>query len=188
MTVGGELAALGERVRLRLDDAHRAREVGLAECRRVVRACGQSIRAVHRGEMERAAELAADAEQALGDAQRALAPHPAVAYGGPLQDAQKEYVEARRTAVLVAGGRLPSHEELGVEVAAWLGGLCEAASELRRHLLDRLRLRSPASRTRTDPGRPHPHRPAVPPPERPRAAPAPRPLLSHPVSWRSRRG
>jgi translin len=140
MAVGGELAALGERVRLRLDEAHRAREVGLAECRRVIRSCGLSIRAVHRGEMERAAELAADAEQALGDAQRALAPHPAVAYGGPLQDAEKEYAEARLTAALVADGPLPSHDELGVAVAPWLGGLCEAASELRRHLLDRLRL------------------------------------------------
>ncbi len=40
---------------------------------------------------------------------------------------------------MVGDEPLPSSEELGVPVAAWLNGLAEAASELRRHLLDRLR-------------------------------------------------
>jgi len=34
---------------------------------------------------------------------------------------------------------VPGPEELGVEIPAWLNGLAEAASELRRHSLDRLR-------------------------------------------------
>jgi translin len=34
---------------------------------------------------------------------------------------------------------LPGHQAIGVEAPAWLNGLAEAASELRRHLLDRLR-------------------------------------------------
>ena len=41
---------------------------------------------------------------------------------------------------LVTGERVPAHHEIGVEIPAWLNGLAEAASELRRHLLDRLRL------------------------------------------------
>jgi translin len=40
---------------------------------------------------------------------------------------------------MVADRALPSPAELGVPAAAWLNGLAEAASELRRHLLDRLR-------------------------------------------------
>ncbi|HVL50964.1 MAG TPA: haloacid dehalogenase, partial [Actinomycetota bacterium] len=51
----------------------------------------------------------------------------------------KEYAEARLTAAMVGDGPLPSAEELGISPAAWLNGLAEAASELRRHLLDRLR-------------------------------------------------
>jgi len=43
------------------------------------------------------------------------------------------------TAALVAGSPLPDHRDLGVAIPAWLNGLAEAASELRRHLLDRLR-------------------------------------------------
>jgi translin len=48
-------------------------------------------------------------------------------------------VEARLTLALAAGRPLPSAEALGVSDASWLNGLAEAASELRRHLLDRLR-------------------------------------------------
>jgi translin len=42
-------------------------------------------------------------------------------------------------AAMLGGAPLPSAEELGVEAPAWLNGLAEAASELRRNLLDRLR-------------------------------------------------
>jgi translin len=75
----------------------------------------------------------------LHEAQQALAPHPRVAHAGFLHDAEKEYAEALLTAALVAGAPLPGAAEAGVGVAAWLCGLAEAASELRRHLLDRIR-------------------------------------------------
>jgi len=40
---------------------------------------------------------------------------------------------------MVGDTPLPSPDDLEVPVASWLNGLAEAASELRRHLLDRLR-------------------------------------------------
>jgi translin len=58
---------------------------------------------------------------------------------GFLHDAEKEYAEARLTQAMVDGSPLPGAAELDVGVPAWLNGLAEAASELRRHLLDRLR-------------------------------------------------
>lgn len=135
----GELAAAVERIREHLGATHRGREVGLAAARRVIQASSRSIRAVHRRELDEAARLADEAERSLREAQEALEPHPAVAFAGFLHDAAKEYVEARLTACLVAGAPLPGPDELGVEVPAWLNGMAEAASELRRHLLDRLR-------------------------------------------------
>jgi len=134
-----ELADLIEPVRTELDAAHRAREVGLAACRRTIRACGQAIRAVHRGEADRVTVFSAEAAEALREAQTVLRPHPAVAFAGFLHDAEKEYAEAVLTASLVEGSSLPTPSAVGVEASAWLCGLCEAASELRRHLLDRLR-------------------------------------------------
>ncbi|HET7722435.1 MAG TPA: hypothetical protein VFK43_20890 [Acidimicrobiales bacterium] len=134
-----ELHALVDGIRGELAAANAAREVGLPACRRVIRASGSSIRAVHRLDPAGAAALADDAEAALREAQAALAPHPAVAYAGFLHDAEKEYAEARLTAELVAGTPLSSPVALGVQPSSWLRGLAEAASELRRHLLDRLR-------------------------------------------------
>ena len=134
-----ELAAAVEGVRARLTEAHEAREIALPACRRAIRASGSSIRAVHRREPERAAALAAEAVDALREAQEALAPHPAVAHAGFLHDAEREVAEAHLTAALVAGAPLPGPAELGVDGAPWLKALAEAASELRRYTLDRLR-------------------------------------------------
>jgi translin len=134
-----QLLAIVDAARARLGDANKAREVGLAACRRVIRASGSSIRAVHQRDPARASELADEAEAALREAQAAVLPFPAVAHAGFLHDAEKEYVEARLTAALVEGGALPGPDELEVFETSWLRGLAEAASELRRHLLDRLR-------------------------------------------------
>jgi translin len=134
-----DLDGLVEPIRARLDAVNGARETALAACRRTIRACGSSIRAVHRLDPGRASALADEASSALRAAQDAVAPFPAIAFAGFLHDAEKEYAEAILTAALVAGRSLPSAAEVGVELPAWLNGLAEAASELRRHLLDRLR-------------------------------------------------
>ena len=136
---GDELLALCEPLLAELDAAHAAREQALAACRRTIRACGSAIRAVHRGEADAAARRTAEAAEALREAQEALGPHPRIAHAGFLHDAEKEYAEALLTAALVDGRALPGPAEAGVGVAAWLCGLAEAASELRRHLLDRIR-------------------------------------------------
>jgi translin len=134
-----ELIALVTPVVDRLQAVNAAREQALPACRRAIRASGSSIRAVHRLEPERAAGLAQEAEDALREAQAVLVPHPAIAHAGFLHDAEKEYVEARTVAALIAGGPVPSATDLQVDPTAWMRGIAEAASELRRHLLDRLR-------------------------------------------------
>jgi translin len=134
-SLAGAVAAIHDE----LADANRAREAALASCRSVIRAAGSSIRAIHRLDADAAAALADRAEAALREAQEVLAPFPAVGHGGFLHDAEKEYTEARAVAALVADGPVPTPAELGVGSAAWMRGMAEAASELRRHLLDRLR-------------------------------------------------
>ena len=134
-----DLARLGDEARHQLDAAHRSREEALARCRETIRACGLAIRAVHRLRPDEARDRTAEAEDSLRRAQQALGPFPRLAAAGFLHDAEKEFAEARLTSALVGVGGLPGHDELGVGLAAWLNGLAEAASELRRHLLDRLR-------------------------------------------------
>jgi translin len=128
-----------ELVEARLSAANASREAGLGACRSVIRASSSAIRAVHLGQPDVVAARIVEAEAALRTAQAALAPFPALAHGGFLHDAAKEYVEARATAALVAGAVVPGPDVLGVDDAPWLNGLAEAASELRRHALDTLR-------------------------------------------------
>ncbi len=83
--------------------------------------------------------MRAECEAALREAQQALGPFPQVAYAGFLHDAEKEYAEAVLTGALLSGDALPDHMATRVGLPAWLNGLSEAASELRRSVLDRLR-------------------------------------------------
>ncbi len=134
-----ELAEAGEWARSMLEGKHAAREVGLAACRKTIQSCAASIRAIHREEWGNAEELAATAQGHLRRAQEALGDHPDIRYAGFLHDAAKEYAEARLTMAFVRGEPLPQAAGLGVEVQAYLNGLAEAASELRRYILDLLR-------------------------------------------------
>jgi translin len=136
---GDELAQLGHDARARLEEAHRAREEALARCRDTIRACGLAIRSVHRREPSATAQRRAEAQGALRRAQEVLAPFPSLAAAGFLHDAEKEYAEACLTEAFVCDAELPGPTQLEVGLAAWLNGMAEAASELRRHLLDRLR-------------------------------------------------
>ncbi len=94
---------------------------------------------MHRDDPAAHDEPVAASEAALRTAQEALADHPAVAHAGFLHDAEKEYAEARLCAAMVRGEPLASPDDLGVMAHSWMRGLAEAASELRRNVLDRLR-------------------------------------------------
>lgn len=133
------LDATVEQIRSQLELANAAREVALPACRRAIRAAGSSIRAAHRLDHAEADRLADESEQAIREAQQAVAGHAAIAHAGFLHDAEKEMAEARLVAALLRGGPLPGPADLAVDPTSWMRGLAEAASELRRHLLDRLR-------------------------------------------------
>ncbi len=134
-----QLAASIDEVCATLRSANDAREVALPGCRAVIRCCGSSIKAVHRLQFDRADELVGQAESQLRAVQSAVAAHPEIEHAGFLHDAEKEYVEARAVRAFVDGVAVPVLGELRVGAPAYLRGLAEAASELRRHLLDRLR-------------------------------------------------
>jgi translin len=124
---------------IRFDATVAAREQALPAARRSIRASANAIRAIHRGDFDRADELIAASGHALRAGLDAVADHPNVRFAGYLQDAQKELAEAHVTRALVAGEPLPGPEELGVEDAPYLNGIAEAIGEGRRHILDLLR-------------------------------------------------
>ena len=139
MSKTDEVQAGGEWARGVLESKHKAREITLAACRKTIQACAASIRAVHREQFEAAEELSAQAAAHLAEAMKAVEDHPDIRHAGFVHDASKEYAEARMTLAFVRGDPLPTADELGVEVQAYLNGMAEAASELRRYILDLLR-------------------------------------------------
>ncbi len=117
-----------------------ARERALPAARRAIRSCANAIRAIHRSEWDLAHRLMDEARQAIQEGLEAVRDHPDIRYAGYLQDAQKEYAEARITEAVVTGAAsLPTPEELGVEEAPYLNGMAEAIGEARRSILDLLR-------------------------------------------------
>ncbi len=140
MDRAGDLAPVTEHARASLETKHRARELTLGACRRAIQACAASIRAVHRGELDTARAQAGEAAALLGEAHDALRDHPDVGQAGPLRDAEKEYAEACLTLAFVTDEPVPDLDELAVSVPAYLCGMAEAASELRRDVLDDLRV------------------------------------------------
>ncbi len=116
-----------------------AREQALTASRTIIRMSANSIRAVHRGELDKARGMLDEAKGVRDAAVQALEGHADIYHAGFLHDAQKEYAEARTTLALLSGGSIPAPEELGVEYAAYLNGIAEAVGEMRRMVLDRLR-------------------------------------------------
>lgn len=137
--VEAQLGPIVEEISANFVEKNAAREKGLSASRDAIRRSANSIRAVHRGEFDRAAELCSEAGRLLSEAATALGEHPDIFHAGFMHDGQKEYAEAATTLALISGRALPRPIDLGVENQAYLNGLGEAVGELRRHLLDRLR-------------------------------------------------
>jgi translin len=134
-----KLEAVVEEIRAEFEDKNTMRDAALRRSRTLIRHCANAIRATHRQDFEEAHALLDTAGEAARELVVDLEPYPDLYFAGYTQDALKEYVEAQVVRALIQDSALPTPAELGVEPAAYLKGLAEAASELRRHALDLIR-------------------------------------------------
>src|SRR5574341_1421522 len=108
------LDQIADRIRANFAAKNSARDTALERSRTLIRHCANAIRAN-------------------------LASYPDLYHAGYTQDALKEFAEANIVYALVGSEPLPEPEAIGVEYAAYLNGLGEAAGELRRRCLDIIR-------------------------------------------------
>ncbi len=108
-------------------------------CRETIRHCSNAILAVHRHEFAQAKKSLESARNLLNEAMQAVITYGELNNSGFIRDAQKEFAEGNITFALITGNPLPDPGELGIDPAAYLNGLGEAAGELRRYLLDSIR-------------------------------------------------
>ena len=118
---------------------HAAREQAITTSRQIIRFSANSIRATHRAEYKEARELIAQAADLRARLEPHRDTHPAVYFGGYVEDALKEFVEAHATLAIAEGSHLPTMDELDVGPAVYMNGLAETIGELRRIVLDLLR-------------------------------------------------
>jgi translin len=128
-----------EAIRDEFEAKNAVRDAALQRSRTLIRYCANAIRAAHRGDLSEARELLDTASKAAREMKADVEAYGDLYHAGYTQDALKEYVEAQVVYAFVSSGELPSPADLGVESAAYLKGLAEAASEMRRHALDLMR-------------------------------------------------
>jgi translin len=135
-----ELVQVIEGIRAEFSQKNQVRDATLNRSRELIRLCSLSIRATHRHEWDEANALLTSARDAAAVMVGDLAAYADLKEAGYTQDALKELVEAHVLYAFVRDLDLAGPAELGVPSAAYLNGLAEAASELRRFVLDLIRL------------------------------------------------
>ena len=141
-----ELAQIVEEIRAGFAVKNQARDVTLSRSRELIRLCSLAIRAIHRHEWAEANELLKTARETAAAMAAGVADHGDLYEAGYTQDALKELAEAHLLYAFVGGAEqegtlciMAGPNDLGIPPAPYLNGLGEAASELRRYVLDLIR-------------------------------------------------
>lgn len=119
-----------------------ARDAAIAHSRELIRHCAESIRAVHRRDWDTAQAKLAIVREGATKMREIVTDYPDLYHTGYTQDALKEVAEAFITYAIVRDEALPTPDSLQIEKATYLKGLSEAATELRRFILDIMRRES----------------------------------------------
>ncbi len=134
------LDAIAEMLRADLTEKDTARDKAVVQSRELIRLCAECIRAIHRREWADADVRLDNIRQVSKTIVEGVIGYPELFYSGYLQDALKEVVEAFVTYAIIRDQPLPTPETLAVPSSTYLLGLAEAATELRRFILDIMRL------------------------------------------------
>ncbi len=122
-----------------LQNRDRVREEALSMARSVIRLASDSIRMLHRGNIDSARKLAGEATERIRSLWSLRESCPEIYYTGFIHDAQKEYSESMISIATLTDEEVPGPLELCVDPVAYLNGMCEAIGELRRSILDFIR-------------------------------------------------
>jgi translin len=121
------------------DAQEELREKVLELSREVIRASSRAIAAMHRRDLVTVRKEMSRANSSLSALAKAAKKDPAWMESGLVQSAYQEYCEAKIVQALLKQGKLLKPEELKAPYKAYLGGLADAAGELRRYVLDSIR-------------------------------------------------
>ena len=133
------LSLVCDTIREDLELRNAARDQAIVMSRQLIRHCSESIRAIHRQDWDKVDTKLADVQVGATELKEVVSAYPDLYHTGYTQDALKEVAEAFITRAIIRGQALPTVSELDIESATYLKGLGEAATELRRFILDIMR-------------------------------------------------
>jgi translin len=133
------LNQIAESIRAKMENINAARDTAIVQSRELIRHCSECIRAIHRSEWDDVVEKLKVVQERADELQAVVKDYPELYHSGYMQDALKEVVEAFATYAIIRNHPLPTQAELHVEGSTYLLGLGEAATELRRFILDIMR-------------------------------------------------
>ncbi len=133
------LSLVCDTIREDLELRNAARDQAIVLSRQLIRHCSESIRAIHRQDWDKVDKKLADVQAGATELKDVVSAYPDLYHTGYTQDALKEVAEAFITRAIIRGKALPTVSELDIESATYLKGLGEAATELRRFILDIMR-------------------------------------------------
>jgi translin len=127
-----------KRIHAQFDELDKVRERCFEISRKLVRQSGIAIKHIHRMELDEARAMLSEAMKMAKELSETISKHTDAASWGFVHDAQRELSEAVILFSIVSGEKLPEPYELNVCGAAYIHGLAEAMSEVRRLILDGL--------------------------------------------------
>jgi len=134
-----DLSKIVDDIRDELTTISALRDETLQVSRLLIRSCAHCIRAIHRHEWDEAEKLLAEARTQAEEMLSPIEQFPMLYYTGYTQDALKELVEASLVYAVVKKTAVPTPQALGVAGPTYLKGMSEAATEMRRFVLDLMR-------------------------------------------------
>lgn len=134
-----ELTDITQHIRQVLSEKDAARDLAVRRSRELIRHCSECIRAVHRRDWTETDAKLSVIQAAAQEMREGVQAYPDLYYSGYSQDAMKEVAEAFITSAMIRQQALPTPQALQVEPSTYLNGLAEAATELRRFILDMMR-------------------------------------------------
>jgi translin len=121
------------------ESIHSAREIGITVSREVIGISSRSIRSAHRGDYIVAQKLIDEALVKIKSAKPKIVKVSSEINTTFLLDSEKEVCEAIIFMSFVSGNQVPKKYLKIFSPSSWLKGMAEAASELRRTALDKIR-------------------------------------------------
>ena len=137
----GMFEEIFEKMIKKLDMDDEIRETTLKVSRESVRFCQEAVRAIHKGEFEKAREKLKESRKLIQEVEKNLkVVSPRLYYKGYVTVMHQEFVEASILLTLIEGkAEIQDPEMLNVSNYAYLHGLGDVVGELRRHSIDAMR-------------------------------------------------